>query len=263
MKKRKSAHTGFPTDKKVVPRQEVKAPDVDTALLQYVRACYTIERSRWESLKEGKQVNYTPPQRYDGMRAVTVENELELEPARSSVWQKVIDWCGSREIDPAEYIRICFTHLPMINTAPEPQQLLGAKYESRWHETWEHMEEQLALDLKLQKQIARTNIIVQQTVSGETPEDAQLLVITDGDLSLSPLFRYCLATSINTKKMREVATIFQAEAVLQFECYRRLYKRLWKEILPEGFSKMSRRLYPHALATMGLQMVERREHSDE
>jgi len=253
--KPKTTPTGFPVDRsKVVKVEKPKELAIDDLLAWRVKVCYTVERSRWESFKAGTKVNYKPPRSYDGVKAVTIDGEPDgvIESARSSVWHKIVNWCEARKISPVEYVRVCFSGLPMIQMAPEPKQLLGGKYESIWNKLWVQMPEQLALDLEMQKNVARINIVVNQTVYEETPEDAQLLVITDSSLDLSPLFRHCLAKSIDTKQMRKVARTFQAEAVLQFECYPKLYKRVWREVLPPNFAEMADNLYPYVLAKLGM-----------
>jgi hypothetical protein len=213
-----------------------------------VRVAYIQERGRWESLKSRKPITYKPPRRYDGVRPVTIDGEVTLENGQVSVWAKIITWCEARTIPPTEYIRVCFANLPMISCAPEPIQLLGEKYLQIWNDTWEGMPIKLQEELTSQHQIARTNMIVQQRVYGETPEDAQLLVLTDSSLELSPLFRYCIAASINTKPLRRVATTFRAEAVLQYECYPTLYAAAWRDILPKGFAELSKTAYPAVIA---------------
>lgn len=251
--KPKTTPTGFqPADKSKVGKKPVTGPRVSTVKAWLVKVTYIQERSRWESFKQGETVTYRPPRSYDGKKAVTYDDELEVESAKNSVWQKIVEWCEKRKIQPEEYVRSAFTDLPVYRqTAPEPNQIMGAKYESKWKEVSVKMEERLAASLAAEKALALRHVVVNQSLYGDTAEFAQHCVLTDGNIDLSPLFRYCLAISIGGKLMRKIARKFQAEAVLQFECYRRQYKKTWADVLPEGFSAMSKRLYPAVLAKLG------------
>jgi hypothetical protein len=262
--KPKTQPTGFPADaSKVVKKKAAfSGPPVSVVRAWLVKVCYTQERGRWESFKSGKLVIYKPPRSYDGRSAVTLDGEVEIEIAKSSVWQRIVDWCDARKIQPEEYVRSAFVDLEMLLAAPEPNQLMSQRYMAKWEKISDGMVERLRVSLISQKSIARRHIIVNQSFHGDTPEFAQRLVLTDSSLDLSPLFRYCLAVSIGTKPMRKIARKFQAEAVLQFECHRTLYKTVWASVLPEGFSAMSKRLYPLVLAKLGYGMKPS-EPSDE
>ena len=217
-----------------------------------VKVVYMQERGRWETLRLGGVVEYRPPREYDGRAAATVDGETELERAKSSVWQKIVDWCRARKIAPEAYVRYCFQALPLsLTTAPEPHQLLTANYLTKWKKGRHRRRIDVKLQLEVQKEKARREMTLRQLVYGQPAEKAQIGVIAGGgDMGLSPLFCYCLAVSIGTKKMRKIAQRLKAEAVLQFESSRKLYKELWAEFLPEGFAAESRELYPYLLAKL-------------
>ncbi len=253
-KRPKTTPTGFPKDrskvvKVVVPTEAV----IDRVKTWRVKTCYTVERQRWERLKTGDKVKYVPPRKYDGVKAITIEG-TEVEPSKASVWWKIIVWCQARYIPPEEYVRVCFHGMPNGDCAPEPAQLLGPKYEAKWKKLWSKKEEMLRVSLQWQKDTAKTRIVVRQKLYKQEPEASFKHVLTDGNVDLSPLFRYCLAKSIGGPVMRKVAQTFKAEAILQFECYRKLYKKVWAAELPKGFSAMSKRVYPLVLAKLGLGM---------
>lgn len=217
-----------------------------------VKVVYMQERGRWETLKLGEVVEYQPPAKYDGKAPVTLDKEVVLEAGKSSLWQKIVDWCRSRKIGPESYIRYCFQALPLTYTsAPEPDQLLSDKYLKKWKKGREKRRIDVKLQLDLQKEKARREMTLRQLVYEQPAERAQIGVIAGGgDLGLSPLFCYCLAVSIGTPKMRKIAQRLKAEAILQFESSRKLYKELWAEFLPKGFARESRELYPYLLAKL-------------
>lgn len=213
------------------------------------KVAYMQERGRWETMKAGKVVQYQPPGSYDGKRAIVDEENNVLEKAQEPIWDKLVAWCEKRDIPPEEYVRQCFKLLKMSrHNAPEPKQLMGDVYLDKWNETKDKREEEVKLELRIQREIALRHLTVHMKVYERSSEVAQITVIAEGEsLGLSPLFRYCLAVAGDTKDIRRMARRLLAEAVLQFESSRKLYKRHWKDVLPEGFSKQSKELYPYLL----------------
>ena len=252
--KPKTQPTGFgPPKGKIVKKpadtDEKKWETFTSSLAYRVKVAYTQERSRWESLKSGETVEYRPPKRWEGLQPQLIDDEVVVEAGKGSTWQQVVDWCQKRDINPIQYVRIVFTDLPMKEKAPEPNQLWGPQYERKWKKLYPKMEERLKLALEVQRNTARDEYLTRVNLYEDTPDEAALYVATSIDLS--PLFRYCFAVSIGSKKMLRVARKYLAEAVLQFECYRDLYKKAWAGSLPKGFSKLSKELYPSVLAEMG------------
>lgn len=257
-KRPKTRPTGFPIDPaKVVKVTPPPAVEVDRILAWRVKACYTQERGRWESFRSGATVAYRPPKAYDGRRPVTVDGELEVVPARASVWQALVDWCQRQEINPEEYVRISFAALPMTTSAPEPDQLKSAKYRNKWAELSGNIEEILRQKLASEKTTAAQNFVLRRRVYRETHAFALWCVLTDASLELSPLFRYCVAVDTNTAKTREIAQTFFAEAVIQFECYRAAYQTAWAAVLPKEFATQAKRAYPFVLSRLGFGSAER------
>lgn len=251
----KTLPTGFvpPGTKRFVPTFVVVAETSAESLKAWrVKNVYMQERGRFESTRAGRYVQYVPPGKYDGRAAVTVEGEYELEKMKASAWQAIVDWCKGRKVNPEAYVRQCFATIPLAQTrAPEPGQLLGDAYWGRWQATKDKRREEIRVALKIQKDTARRHLTVRQQLYGQTAEFAQICVFSDGRaLGLSPLFCYCLATSIGTKKLLRIAGRLKAEAVLQFETSRALYKKFWADVLPGGFARESKDLYPYLLAKL-------------
>lgn len=219
-----------------------------------VKVVYTQERGRWESVHAGHPIRYKPPAVYDGRAAVRVDDSeaADIEKARSSVWTRIVAWCDARNIPPEAYVRQCFANIPLkLENPPEPAQLLGEKYLAVWKKTRGKRREIITQALVTQKQTAARHMTIQQSVYGETAEFAQLYVLYEGaSLALSPLFRYCLAVGIGGKDMRRLARRLEAEAILQFETSRVLYKNCWADVLPKGFAKLSATVYPYLLAKL-------------
>jgi hypothetical protein len=240
--------TGFiPPGARAVSRS-VAPVDGETLVAWSVKVTYAQVRSHWETLKAGKPVVYQPPRAYDGTTALLLEGEYEVEKARPSVWVALVDWCAARKIPPELYVRYCFRGLSLDRAAaPEPAQLKSEKYLEGWTKAKKLRIEELRTSLAAQKTIAATRIVTRQSAFGESGPLSQRAVLTDPSLELSPLFRFCLATSIDTKAMRKVAQTFWAEAIVQFSSDPRGYAKAWKEWLPPRFAEIAADVYPKLL----------------
>lgn len=251
-KKRPSTKpTGFvPAEAKKPPPSDEKA-NLLTTRLWYIRSCYKQERTRWEAMKEGKPVEYKIPRAYDGRPGVSVEGEHTLVKAAPSQWSLLQKWCDEYGIVPESFIRIAFRALPVSGHAPEPAQLRSQKFLAKWRDLIEELPEELGTALTNEKRIAANEIAVRQRIQGDTYEYACVQTLTASHLAMSPLFRYCLAHNINTKKTRKVAGKLEAQAILQFECYPTLYAKAWAAVLPDGFAERAKELYPYILTRLG------------
>lgn len=247
----KTKPTGFvPSGARKVP--SVKRVSEQTVKAWRVKIVYMQERGRWETLKSGEMVRYRPPASYDGMSAVKIDGEYTVEKAKSSIWQKLVDWCASRKINPEAYVRQCFACVPLKTpTAPEPRQLMGEVYLGRWKKNKDKRRMEIRIALEVQKATAKKHLTVRQLLYEQTAEFAQIGVLSEGaSLGLSPLFCYCLAVKIGTKKLLRMARRYEGEAILQFEVSRALYRKLWAEFLPRGFAARSKDLYPVLLTRL-------------
>lgn len=221
-----------------------------------LRQVYTLARMRWESIRSGRQTKYVPPRSYDGRGSAKLEGELIVQRKTPSEWNRLAKWFEEEGINGEEYIRYVFSSLPHDLYPPEPRQLRSAKYADEWEKVKDKLIDQMRLELNMQQELASGELIVRQKVYEESYLFAARMTIGSGHLALSPLFRYCLARQLadqlQSKKLLKMAGRLEAEAVWQFEQHRSLYKKVWKDILPKGFSARSREFYPELLAIMGV-----------
>ena len=233
-----------------------EVPDVTSEEGKVLRQVYTLARMRWESMKSGRQTKYIPSSAYNGRGEIKLEGALRVERKRPSEWNKLAKWCEAEDIDGSEYIRYVFSALPHDLSPPEPRQLRSHKYADEWEKVKDKQIDQMRLELNMQQELASGELIVRQKVYEESYLFAARMTIGSGHLALSPLFRYCLARQLadqlQSKKLLKMAGRLEAKAVWQFEQHRSLYKKVWKDILPKGFSARSREFYPELLAIMGV-----------
>jgi hypothetical protein len=246
MGKKKSKPTGFSDGpRRSAPHAEesdrLPALDRDAIL---VRQTYIEERSAFESLREGVTIRYKVPSEFDGRRAQMTEESVIIRAGKLPIWIKLAREFATRRIDPQEYIRTQFERLDSLEARiTEPPQLFSERCLARWDLAVSKRGETFALALHVQKTLARDSILSVQYQYNLRGDDAYANVLLDPQLALSSLFRYCLALSIGGPRMRQVARRFEVGACIQYQRYRRHYKRYWKEFLPVGFASKSAKIY--------------------
>lgn len=244
----KTRPTGFVPSADAVaslPKTELP-PNASTALK--VRECYVRARRLWEERENGHASSYTPPRSYDQRRAITVEGELVLEPARASIWEQLATWCRKHRIDVLPYIQFQFECLQpgnRIRRALEPRDLMSEPCRALWRKHLEAVEATIAASLSSEAETAETYIVCSQKFEGRKYDDACAGVITSRAVEISPLLRYCLAVSLKGDRFRPIAARYFESAARQFSRYPRLYLVYWKDMLPEGFSKKCRESFPN------------------
>lgn len=256
--------TGFRPDptKKVVKVEVVPDLTPNTALAMRVRAAYRMALTRRESIKQGEHVDAVVPKAYDGREAQTVDGDARsvVQPAKESAWARLVRFCGAKDINPEQYVRVCFEGLPLTKQTPTPGNLMSDEYVARWKDAIAKLDERLTISLRVQKEAASSHIVYRTKVLKNDQTKAVLMTLGASNLPLSPLFRYCSAVLMNDAAFDTLIENHAANAVLQFECFRDVYKRVWGEILPKGFSKWSRRVYPHLLVELGNRITEEVRH---
>jgi hypothetical protein len=228
-----------------------------TAALR-VRAVYAQERSRFETLKVGEPVRHYPSKKYNGRPAVTIDGDdrATLEAFKGSTWVRFISWCRTRKIDPEVYVRLCFQGMSLKRIGPEPPDLLGPKFETKWAELYPRLPSRLTLALQVQHEDATSRVALRHRVMGDTIERARLFAYSAGDLALSPLYRYCAAEKEPSPVFRPLAQSYAAEAMMQYMCYPHVYAETWADVLPADFGATCDRAYPHLLRTLGHDMTD-------
>src|SRR4051812_42833859 len=117
MKKRPSS-AGVPggrSRKSTAPPEESEEDIVNPAA-RTAKRCYIRERSRWESLRAGKEIKYLAPKRYDGSPALSIDGDYITEKQRKSTWLALARWLEDQNIDPETYINLQFDMLTTEDT---------------------------------------------------------------------------------------------------------------------------------------------------
>lgn len=217
------------------------------ALAARVKDCYIRERSRWESIKVGSPVAYHPPNDYDGAEPLLLGGEVVMKPGRKSEWLKLADWCERHKIDPETYVTVVFTNLRITRKrAPEPNQITKGFYLDLWDDNIPKLSERIRVELVTQTSIAEGRWArIRLSYEDVTSLEAWAEVLCDVNLSLSPLFRYCIAKRIGGKRFNKIARRFEVQAMLGFMRFRAWYEKHWAAILPTGFGDEAAQQRPY------------------
>jgi hypothetical protein len=145
----------------------------------------------------------------------------------------------ARRFDPSMFIRRQFMVLNRALRPPPKKKLTGAKAFSNYEAGKEASRGQISTALTIQRDTARTEIILGQDADCDVVE-AAVEVLWDMELSLSPLFRYCLALQLlkehRDNQFQEVADAFHTVAALQYMEDPEAYDTVWgSKWLPTGF----------------------------
>jgi len=162
-------------------------------------------------------------------------------------WRKITAKLIVMLIDPGRYIVDQFQsegeEEPSMPISPE--QLLSPKRLKAYRaslRTNAHLK-QTASEFREMQAETRRHVRCMQSLDGATMENACVDAITDPDLSLTWLFRFCLARSLDRAIFDRLAASYEREAAFEYMWDREAYDKLWKLWLPEEFRKQVAEIY--------------------
>jgi hypothetical protein len=251
MKKKRPKSAAFVPGAARIPLSKVDDRDeVKERYLDQVRECYVQERTRWESLKAGRPVEYFAPRSYDGAPALTVDGDPEatVSAARPNVWSDLYEALRKHNIDPIAYVRLVFSMLQReLARAPEPQQLVKSKYLDLWTRYKDRIADQFQIALNVENDLLRRNFACYREV-GVSPEISHYRILLNKTIPLSPLLRYCVARHLNSARFDKVAEKFKDAAMDQYMRHPDQYRSIWGRLIPADFHDLVVRTYPILLA---------------
>ena len=209
------------------------APDWLSKEARLVRSAYIAARTRYEQACKGMTGVYVPNLKMDG-RSPKYRGDKIIEKAVVSDWQQIADLCIAEKINPKTYIATIFASLdPHAKMAPNPNYFYGQKALDRWRLLRRGQERSIELSLRSETEAAANKMGFYLSM-GFKKRRAYRTTLLDDSLGLSPLFRYCVAVSLNYD---DIAEHFYEAAVTQFAEFDRYYLKFWAEMLPKGFAK--------------------------
>jgi hypothetical protein len=220
---------------------------VESPLGIMLRAVYERERSRYDTMRAGRQVDYVAPRFYKTRVAARYDDDDGsgdvVAKGRVSTWEKLAEFLLREKIDPELFLRVQFQPETLkLSNPPEPSQLMTPDCMQAYDRALSGMDNLVAVSLITQQEIASSEVGF-ICAGGRSTADAIEQVIMDENLELSPLFRFCLARSMTGERFQYLARYYQTPAVLQYVCCAAAFNASWHQYLPMGFAGMADRLY--------------------
>ena len=147
-------------------------------------------------------------------------------------------------VDPADYVRpslpadsrdVCSHTCTASATRTEGGSVVQESIFNR--------KEQLRKDYRWETSMAIDEIHAHKGLRNISMSHATAVVIYDLRLSLSPLFRYCLAISMKHSKFKIIARNFLISAALQYMRAKEEYDEIWGDAIPVSFKKAAPGIY--------------------
>ncbi len=197
-----------------------------------VRSTYIYERTRHENAREGMTGLYRVPLHDDG-RAAKYRGEKLIEAGTQSSWQKIADLCHDEKIDPQLYITTIFADIKPGEKFPNPNYFYGQKALDRWRSLRRGQEKTVELALRIENELAASRMGYYLAM-GFNKRRAYRTTLVDDTLNLSPLFRYCVAKSLDYD---DIVEHFYEAAAMQYMQFPGYYDKYWHDFLPKGFAR--------------------------
>jgi len=207
---------------------------------------YIQERRVLERFRQGSSVSvYQPASSLDGKSKF---DSLE-ERKTTNQWQAVHKKLGLlQHLKPTNYVRILFYILRgSALTVPTLNQLAAPKTIEMVLDSFQKIEDDLRWQFIAESQRIKTAIVIYQKGDGYSLSLAVYYALADNRLELSPLFKYCIATSTcerllqsdkkdpHIKKLNKIAKQFEFLAAMDYTLFPQLYTAVLGKIIPADF----------------------------
>lgn len=199
-----------------------------THLAARCRAAYINERTLHTARTNPNPAAYHPGPRWDGG---VDKRGAEHKP----IWPKLAKFMIKNGLTPETCVRMRFAFRGETSgKAVLPNQIALEKYVDRYrgdsHNNGRTQQELQSLASETSCFQTHTQLTIED--EGKTAEDAWRSVLSDETLSLSPLFRHCVAAN---ESLDNIAKYYHAQAVTQYLCAPTEYNEVWGKLIPDDF----------------------------
>lgn len=226
----------------------------ERGLSRYIRTCYVVNRSAFQSAKEGLELIWAVPKSYDGIKKASNDPQDKKKKAKN-VWYEMARWFLQRGIHAPSFIQYVFARLDISARIPEPAHICNEGYIPAFHKyVTEDAVHQISKAFEVETGVAESaykscrdafNAFDPNGAAGKK-WDISANVICNRSLPLSALFRYLLALSSAKGAGQEGSTEFQSrfldlarrlfdQAAFQFCMHPKAYATHWARWLPKKF----------------------------
>lgn len=210
--------------------------DVLFHVAELCREIYCAERVRFANEVEGRRTKeYIPSAQWDG--GVAADGKTH-EP----IWPKIARFMLRNKLNPAAAIAIRFRMAAAsgLRRPPFPNQIAMDYHLDKYTGAAGQAgitEESLRAVLRSEIACCSMNMTKYQLYHEMTAQEAYRWVLTDEELPISPLLRYCIAEHEN---ITDVADRYLARATTQYICAPDEHDTVWGNLLPLNFCTSAR-----------------------
>lgn len=169
-------------------------------------------------------------------------DKANREACKRSIWHRLAQRCQRRNIDPIRFVQWALRMKRLLfDRAPEPTKLLEAAL------FYEYLRDLPNIPGRIHDQVESNtrsfNLELGFPIAcGRSREEAAEYVLLHKGLSLTPLFRYCMA--LNLRVCVDICTSeYESSALFQYQYCPEAYDECWGHVLPVSFHDRAVRLY--------------------
>jgi hypothetical protein len=173
-------------------------------------------------------------------------------PTKPSIWLKVAERVIRMGFNPARFIRRQFLMIEPTKPTPFPNFFVSDQAIVNYRKAFEIKRVVIASGLVSEVASFKTEVVNRKTFESATDNQAWEDTLKDDSLSLTPLFRYCIASSlgrdskiVDRQTFGKMATLFRPAAAAQYLLCDDIYDASpkWKAMFPPNWSTLSRETY--------------------
>lgn len=197
-------------------------------LADRIRKLWISEHQAFVKRKTGKSCSWQSSPTYDGTKRNASGHKT------TCIWLKIATFCVEQNWDYIRLVRAMFDQ-HKFQVPPVPTHAYGKIAEQRYHASLLESPSDVLAEMQIQLSEFERALFVAKPLYGETPE-AVHYVLSDRALSLSALFRYCLAFREGFKDLMD---LWKPDARRQYYNSKSKYDSVWGDCIPAQLSEDS------------------------
>lgn len=158
---------------------------------------------------------------------------------RQQIWRQIAQRCAARRIPPLRLINFVLSRWTTPRL-PSPSVLIRAEMLAAYESQPRPTASEFAVEFTIQQEAARLQIYrLRDYNMGLSERELYYYTLLDHSISMSALFRYCLAHQL---EMHDVVDRFFAAALDQYLDEHELYERVWGSLIPQSLKDTAREI---------------------
>lgn len=179
------------------------------------------------------------------------EETAKSVESKDMIWLTIARKVIARRMDPGLFVRRYFASLHSDSKSPRASMMNSDTVFNNYDRGREASNQIIRVAFRIQTETAETEMCLAQ--QHEPKLTAWESVLTDDDIPISSLFRYCLALKIalenKSRRFKDVAEQYARLAALQYIEDPDVYDEVWGEWIPAGFRESSDVVYEEVYGT--------------